>query len=195
MLFLTRLQNTSVQIGDTITVTVLEVTPLRVTTAVTLRGNTTIRRTAIGERLELTDNINILMNLNAYNQAQLGITAPKHIPVHRTEVLARIMASIRQLSIYEICATPKARQMPSVHSYIVAQNQNEALAHFTRQHDNDWLIQPWVVTTHWQPELMEFVDAGMDNSETYRTLRTACLLRRTPFTIILPHLNNTEAAA
>lgn len=195
MLFLTRLPEKAVHIGDEITVKVIDHTTQHIETEVTISGETAIHRTAIGDRLPLTDRINILLRLSTYNQVQLGITAPQHIPVHREEVLARIMKAVRKLSIYEIWADPKDQQSPAIHTYIVARDQTEALAHFSHQFDREWLISPWVVTTHWQPELMEFVDAGMDHSDNYKALRSACLLRKPPFVISLPHLHRLEVAA
>lgn len=196
MLFLTRDQNELFHIGDEITVKVIDINSQRIKTATTICGETTTQKTAIGQRLHLTDSISILMTLSRKEQARLGITAPERIPVHRSEVLNRIMRNLRQLSIFEIWANPKDQQSPPISSYIAARDQGQALTFFNEQHrDREWMITPWVVNTHWQPDLMRFVDAGMDSSAIYQALRTAALLSPAPFFVSLPHLNSMEAAA
>lgn len=195
MLSLTRHPGQSLHIGDDITVKAIDCNALRIKTATTISGKTTINFTLVNGTLELADDISVSMRLSHHNNARLGISAPIHIPVHRSEIIRRILTGLRSMSIYEVCAEPNEQQSSAIHTYIVASTPAEALNHFSQQFDREWLISPWVVTTHWQPSFMYFVDAGMDNSVTYKAMRSACLLRQPPFIITLPHLGDMGAAA
>lgn len=51
---------------------------------------------AVGETFIIGDDITVqVLDVNGY-QVRLGINAPKHIKVHRTEVYRRINAYLRQ---------------------------------------------------------------------------------------------------
>lgn len=151
----------------------------------------------VDEILHIGDDTTVTVLGVKGNQVRLGVTAPREVPVDRSEIRARKVRELQRMQRLTVYDCTFERNGSTLHAEIAADSETELNAYLQQQYPGIEL-DSLNIEISWAPDLLLLVMSGLLDPADYATYN---LLRHTLTTcgnktpcVLLPRNEMQEAA-